>query len=98
MVIAQLYILNALRDLRDTTTGSSEQQTKDSRTRKGKILASILITLGIIVAIVGARRYFRMQSALGRGKCVVGGWEVWATGFVTGLVGVGVLVVVVVGR
>ncbi|CAN9344640.1 unnamed protein product [Alternaria alternata] len=42
----------------------------------GKPLAATLICMAIVVVLVGAIRFWRLQRALVRGKAMAGGWEV----------------------
>ncbi|CRG91679.1 hypothetical protein PISL3812_08729 [Talaromyces islandicus] len=41
----------------------------------------------IVIAILGAYRFWRQQNAIARGKVVVGGWEINSMGFMTLLAG-----------
>jgi len=49
-------------------------------------LSAVFITMGIIVLLVGAYRFWRLQNALVRGKALAGGWEVLMIMGLTGLV------------
>lgn len=40
----------------------------------------------IVIALMGAYRFWRQQNAIARGKVVVGGWEINSMGFMTLLV------------
>ncbi|EUC32366.1 hypothetical protein COCCADRAFT_37672 [Bipolaris zeicola 26-R-13] len=50
----------------------------------GKPLSATFICMGIVVVLVGAIRFWRLQNALMRGKAIAAGWEV---NVVMGLVG-----------
>ncbi|KAI9687186.1 MAG: hypothetical protein M1820_010512 [Bogoriella megaspora] len=41
----------------------------------GKPLAAILEGAAMLTALVGAHRFWRQQTAMTRGKCWAGGWE-----------------------
>ena len=46
----------------------------------GKPLAIILEFAAMITALVGAHRFWRQQTAMMRGKCWAGGWEIVVIG------------------
>lgn len=50
----------------------------------GKPLSAAFICMGIVVVLIGAIRFWRLQNALVRGKAIAAGWEV---SLVMGLVG-----------
>jgi uncharacterized membrane protein YidH (DUF202 family) len=50
----------------------------------GKPLSATFISMGIAVLLIGAIRFWRLQSALVRGKAMAGGWEV---SLIMGLIG-----------
>ena len=50
----------------------------------GKPLAATFICMAIVVVVIGAIRFWRLQRALVRGKAMAGGWEV---GLVMALMG-----------
>lgn len=44
----------------------------------GVPLAATFISLGMLVLVFGAVRFWRQQSAMVRGKVHAGGWEIWS--------------------
>ncbi|KAF2235006.1 hypothetical protein EV356DRAFT_500928 [Viridothelium virens] len=46
----------------------------------GKPLAAILECVAMITALIGAHRFWRQQTAMRRGTCWAGGWEIVALG------------------
>lgn len=46
----------------------------------GKPLAAVLEVVAMVTALIGAHRYWRQQTAMMRGKCWAGGWELVVIG------------------
>jgi uncharacterized membrane protein YidH (DUF202 family) len=61
----------------------------------GKPLAATFICMAIVVVLIGAIRFWRLQRALVRGKAMAGGWEVGLVMVLMGLLLLGTFGVVV---
>ncbi|RAO67366.1 uncharacterized protein BHQ10_003378 [Talaromyces amestolkiae] len=53
-------------------------------------------TCAILVALLGAYRFWRQQNAIARGKVLSGGWEIHGIGFMTFVAGVTLLSLAIV--
>ncbi|KAG9188284.1 hypothetical protein G6011_02207 [Alternaria panax] len=61
----------------------------------GKPLAATFVCMAIVVVLVGAMRFWRLQRALVRGKAMAGGWEVGLVMVLMGCLLVGTFAVIV---
>jgi uncharacterized membrane protein YidH (DUF202 family) len=61
----------------------------------GKPLAATFICMAIVVVLLGAVRFWRLQRALVRGKAIAGGWEVGLVMVLTGCLLLGTFAVMV---
>ncbi|KAJ5520957.1 hypothetical protein N7463_001410 [Penicillium fimorum] len=83
VLIAQLFRLQAAEELADRL----------GFRRVGTPLSVACYCVGILVALVGAYRFWRQQNAIARGKIYAGGWELNSVGIILGCITLTVLIV-----
>lgn len=81
VLVAQLFRLQS------SNSGASGQPTSRINFRSVGIPLSVAYqTCAILVALLGAYRFWRQQNAIARGKVLSGGWEMHGVGIMTFLV------------
>ncbi|KAJ5371728.1 hypothetical protein N7517_003734 [Penicillium concentricum] len=83
VLIAQLFRLQAAEALADRL----------GFRKVGTPLSVACYCVGILVALVGAYRFWRQQNAIARGKIYAGGWELNSVGILLGCITLTVLIV-----